>query len=67
MRQIFTLAMAAVTVENGFLLVDEIETGLYYESQTDMWRLVLEVAQQLNVQVLLLPIVGIVYLHFMKP
>jgi AAA15 family ATPase/GTPase len=51
MRQILTLAMAAVTVENGFLLVDEIETGLYYESQTDMWRLLLEIAQQLNVQV----------------
>lgn len=51
MRRILNLAMAAVTVENGFLLVDEIDTGLYYESQTDMWRLVLEVAQQLNVQV----------------
>jgi predicted ATP-dependent endonuclease of OLD family len=51
MRRILTLAMAAVTVENGFLLVDEIETGLHYEAQIDMWRLVLEVAQQLNVQV----------------
>ncbi len=51
MRRILTLAMAAVTVENGFLLVDEIDTGLHYETQTDMWRLVLEVAQQLNVQV----------------
>lgn len=51
MRRILTLAMAAVTAENGFLLVDEIETGLYYETQTDMWRLILEIAQQLNVQV----------------
>jgi predicted ATP-dependent endonuclease of OLD family len=51
MRRILTLAMAAVTVENGFLLVDEIDTGLHYETQTDMWRLVLDVAQQLNVQV----------------
>jgi AAA15 family ATPase/GTPase len=51
MRRILSLAMAAVTAENGFLLVDEIETGLYYETQTDMWRLILEVAQQLNVQV----------------
>jgi predicted ATP-dependent endonuclease of OLD family len=51
MRRILTLAMAAVTVEKGFLLVDEIETGLYYESQTDMWRLILEIAQQLDVQV----------------
>ncbi|MEQ8467374.1 AAA family ATPase [Coleofasciculus sp. E1-EBD-02] len=51
MGRILNLAMAAVTVENGFLLVDEIETGLYYESQTDMWRLMLEIAQQLNIQI----------------
>ena len=50
-RRILTLAMAAVTVEKGFLLIDEIDTGLHYETQSDMWRLVLEVAQQLNVQV----------------
>jgi AAA15 family ATPase/GTPase len=51
MRRIFTLAMAAVTVENGFLLIDEIEAGLHYETQTEMWHFVMEVAQQLNVQV----------------
>ncbi|MGK7873536.1 MAG: ATP/GTP-binding protein [Xenococcaceae cyanobacterium] len=51
MRRIFTLVMAAVTAENGFLLVDEIDTGLHYEIQTDMWRLIIQIAQQLNVQV----------------
>jgi hypothetical protein len=51
MRRILTLAMAAVTAENSVLLVDEIETGLYYETQTDMWCFILEVAQQLNIQV----------------
>lgn len=51
MRRILNLAIAAVTVENGFLLVDEIESGLYYETQTDMWRFILEVAQKLNIQV----------------
>jgi len=45
MRRILSLAMADVTVENGFLLVDEIEVGLYYEAQTDMWRLVLSTAK----------------------
>lgn len=43
--------MVAVTVENGVLLVDEIGTGVYYEAQTDMWRLLLEIAQRLNVQI----------------
>jgi AAA15 family ATPase/GTPase len=51
MRRILTIAMASVTVENGFLLVDEIETGLYYEAQSDMWRYIFEIAQELNVQV----------------
>ncbi|MEQ9549679.1 MAG: AAA family ATPase [Coleofasciculus sp. G3-WIS-01] len=51
MRRILNLAMAAVTVENGFLLIDEIETGLYYEAQTDMWRFILKVAHELNIQV----------------
>ncbi|MBD1939840.1 AAA family ATPase [Microcoleus sp. FACHB-68] len=51
MRRILNLAMASVTVENGFLLVDEIDTGLYYRTQTDMWRLLFETAKQLNVQI----------------
>jgi AAA15 family ATPase/GTPase len=51
MRRILTLAMSAVNVENGFLLVDEIDTGLYYEVQTEMWQLILEIAKRLNIQV----------------
>ena len=46
-----TIAMSLVTAENGVLLVDEIETGLHYEAQTNMWRLILETAKELNVQV----------------
>ncbi|RUT05221.1 hypothetical protein DSM106972_040420 [Dulcicalothrix desertica PCC 7102] len=51
MRRLLTLALSAVNVENGYLLIDEIDTGLYYEFQTDMWRLILETAQRLNIQV----------------
>lgn len=51
MYRILALAMSLVTAENGVLLVDEIETGLHYEAQTDMWRLILETAKELNVQV----------------
>lgn len=51
MRRLLTLALSAVNVENGVLLIDEIDTGLYYEVQTDMWRLILETAQRLNIQV----------------
>jgi AAA15 family ATPase/GTPase len=51
MNRILTLAMALVSTEKGFLLIDEIETGLHYEAQLDMWRLVLKTAQDLDVQV----------------
>lgn len=51
MKQILNLVMAAVNVENGILLVDEIETGLYYDVQADMWRLLIEIAQELNIQI----------------
>jgi AAA15 family ATPase/GTPase len=51
MYRILTLAIALVTAENHVLLIDEIETGLHYEAQTDMWRLILATAKELNVQV----------------
>ncbi|MCU0544736.1 MAG: AAA family ATPase [Oscillatoriaceae cyanobacterium Prado104] len=51
MRRILSIAMATVSSENGFLLVDEIDTGLYYQTQTDMWKLIFETAKRLNVQV----------------
>lgn len=50
-ERILNLAMALVSTEKGFLLIDEIETGLHYEAQLDMWRLVLKIAQDLDVQV----------------
>lgn len=51
MRRILTLAMFAVTAQDDVLLVDEIDTGLYHGAQTDMWRLMIETAQRLNVQI----------------
>jgi ABC-type branched-subunit amino acid transport system ATPase component len=51
MRRILTLATAEIVAENGVLLVDEIDTGLYYRAQTNMWRLLIQTAQRLNVQI----------------
>lgn len=50
-NRMFGLVLALVSSSNGFLMVDEIETGLHYSVQIDMWRLVFKVARQLNVQV----------------
>lgn len=51
MRRILAIAASLVSVENGTLLVDEIDTGLYYGVLVDMWRLVFETALKRNVQV----------------
>jgi AAA domain, putative AbiEii toxin, Type IV TA system/AAA domain len=51
MRRLFGIAMALSVSKSGYLIIDEIDTGLHYNAQIDMWRLVLETAKRLNVQV----------------
>jgi AAA15 family ATPase/GTPase len=45
------IALALVSARGGVLLVDEIDSGLHYTVLVDMWRLVLETARSLDVQV----------------
>lgn len=51
MNRLLGLTLALVNVQNGILLVDEIETGLHYSVMRDVWKLIFQVAQRLNVQV----------------
>lgn len=51
MYRLLTIAMTMVMAENGVLLVDEIDIGLYYEVQPNMWRLIVQTAKELNIQV----------------
>lgn len=51
-RYLLTLAMHLVYVSGGCLLVDEIDTGLHYSVMEKLWRLVLESARRLDVQVI---------------
>ena len=50
-NRMFGLALALVSSANGMLMVDEIETGLHYSVQADMWKLIFRTARTLNVQV----------------
>lgn len=50
-QRIFALALAMSTASGGFLLVDEIETGLHYAVQADVWRAVFKLAQAWDIQV----------------
>src|SRR6266516_4574424 len=51
MQRLFGIALALVNARNGLLLVDEIENGLHYSAQLDVWRLINRLASRLNVQV----------------
>jgi hypothetical protein len=51
MERMFSIALALVNARNGILLIDEIENGIYYSAQPDLWHLIFRIAGQLNVQV----------------
>jgi len=51
MRRILALVAAAVVAEGGSLCIDEIDTGLYYRAQVDMWRLLLNLSKRIGVQI----------------
>ena len=51
MWRMLALAIAITQCKGGVLLVDEIDTGLHYTVMSDMWRLILGAAKELDVQV----------------
>lgn len=50
-RRILAIIIALVGVGPGTLLIDEIDTGLYYAALKDMWRVVIETAVKQDAQV----------------
>lgn len=50
-KRLLSLSLHLASASGGFLLVDEIDTGLHYTVLKDMWRLVLRTAEELDVQV----------------
>jgi predicted ATPase len=51
MNRLFGIALGLVNTRNGVLLIDEVESGLHYSVQLDLWRLIFKLAARLNVQV----------------
>jgi len=51
LRRLLALRLSFLGTENGFLLVDEIDTGLHWTVMEEMWRFVLEVARRNSVQI----------------
>jgi hypothetical protein len=50
-KHLLTLALTATRATGGILLVDEIETGLHHSIMSSMWRMMIETARSLDVQV----------------
>ena len=46
------IALALTSSQDGFLLIDEVENGIHHSIQKDFWTLVLQTAEENNVQVI---------------
>ena len=49
--RMLSIAMAMVNTKGGSVLIDEIENGLHYSILPGLWKMIIEIARQLNVQV----------------
>lgn len=50
--RMFGVALALASSRGGILLIDEVENGLHYSIQCDFWQMVIQAAQDNDVQVI---------------
>lgn len=50
-RRILSLVSAAMELENGVLLIDEIENGFHFSSLKTLWKALLKTSKAFNVQI----------------
>lgn len=50
-NRLFGVILSLCNARDGVLLVDEIENGLHFSVQTEIWRTIFRLARELNVQV----------------
>lgn len=51
MRRLLALSLSLMRAAKGFLLIDEIDTGLHWSVMEEMWKLVVETAIRSSIQV----------------
>lgn len=49
--RILGIILATVCAKDGYLFIDEIDTGLHFTTMSDMWKLIWQTAKRLNVQI----------------
>lgn len=50
MNRILALVLGLVNSANGLCLIDEIENGIYYRRQSDLWKVIAHLVEKLNIQ-----------------
>ena len=50
-NRLLAISLSLVNAKGGILLIDEFENGLHYSAQADVWRMVFQLADALDVQV----------------
>lgn len=50
-NRVLSIILALVNADNGFLLLDEFENGLHYTVQEQLWKIIIGLAEKLNIQV----------------
>lgn len=50
-NRLFGVVLSLCNARNGILLVDEIENGLHYSVQPEIWKMIFRLARSLNVQI----------------
>jgi hypothetical protein len=51
MRRLLALSISLIHAKDGYLIIDEIDTGFHYSIMADMWALVVKTAANANIQV----------------
>lgn len=51
-NRLLGIALALANCRDGILLIDEVENGIHYSIQPDLWRMIFEAAEEGNVQVI---------------
>jgi AAA domain, putative AbiEii toxin, Type IV TA system/AAA ATPase domain len=52
LKRLLALALHLLSARGGYILIDEIDTGLHYSVMENMWKLVIETARRIDAQVL---------------
>lgn len=52
MSKLMSIALFLNTAQGGMLLIDEIENGIHYSRQVEIWRAIRQMCNQLNVQLI---------------